>query len=42
MTPEKRFWGPTGVVIDSAGRLLVTDSCRHRLQVYERVAYDDV
>jgi DNA-binding beta-propeller fold protein YncE len=41
LAPEKHFWGPTGVVIDSAGHLLVTDSCRHRVQVYDRVQYDD-
>jgi DNA-binding beta-propeller fold protein YncE len=40
--PEKRFWGPTGVVIDKQGRLLVVDSCRHRLQIYERVEYEDI
>jgi DNA-binding beta-propeller fold protein YncE len=42
MTPEKRFWGPTGVTIDTAGHVLIVDSCRHRVQVYERVEYDDV
>jgi DNA-binding beta-propeller fold protein YncE len=42
LTPEKRFWGPTGVVIDRLGHLLVVDSCRHRLQVYDRIQYDDV
>ena len=42
MTPEKRFWGPTCVVTDPAGRLLVVDSCRHRLQVYDRVPYEEV
>jgi DNA-binding beta-propeller fold protein YncE len=42
MTPEKRFWGPTGVVIDKAGHLLVVDSCRHRVQIYDLVKYDDV
>jgi DNA-binding beta-propeller fold protein YncE len=42
MTPEKRFWGPTGVVIDAAGHVMVVESCRHRVQVYDRVAYDDV
>jgi DNA-binding beta-propeller fold protein YncE len=42
LAPEKLFWGPTGVVIDSQGHLLVVDSCRHRLQVYDRVEYDDV
>jgi DNA-binding beta-propeller fold protein YncE len=34
MTPEKRFHGPTAVEIDSQGRVIVVDSCRHRLQVY--------
>ena len=42
MSVEKRFWGPTGVVVDQAGHLIVVDSCRHRLQIYDRVAYDDV
>ena len=41
MTPEKRFWGPTGVAVDSVGRLVVTESCRHRVQVYDRVPYED-
>ena len=35
-TPEKRFWGPTAVEIDAEGRVVVVDSCRHRLQVYTR------
>src|SRR5207245_2814294 len=26
LSPEKQFWGPTGVVIDAAGHLLVVDS----------------
>lgn len=42
LAPEKRFWGPTGVDIDTKGRLLVVDNCRHRIQVYDRVEYDDV
>ena len=42
MTPEKRFWGPTGVVIDNAGHVMIVDSCRHRVQVYDRVEYEDV
>jgi DNA-binding beta-propeller fold protein YncE len=42
MTPEKRFWGPTGVVIDKAGHVMIVESCRHRVQVYDRVEYDDV
>jgi DNA-binding beta-propeller fold protein YncE len=39
---EKKFWGPTGVTLDTAGHLLVVESCRHRIQVYDRVTYDDV
>ena len=42
MSPEKHFWGPTGVVCDKAGHVLVVDSCRHRIQIYDRVQYDDV
>jgi hypothetical protein len=30
------------VVIDNAGHVMIVDSCRHRVQVYERVAYEDV
>jgi len=37
MTPEKRLSGPTAVEIDDQGRVIVVDSCRHRLQVYNRV-----
>ncbi len=33
---EKLFWAPTSVVLDPEGRLYVTESNRHRLQVYER------
>lgn len=36
-TPEKRFWGPTAVEVDEQGRVLVVDSCRHRVQIYQRV-----
>src|ERR1051326_1390440 len=39
LTPEKSFWGPTCVVVDSQGHLLV-ESCRHRVQIYDRVAYE--
>lgn len=35
---EKRFWGPTAVKIDRQGRVFVVDSCRHRIQVYQRDA----
>ena len=34
---EKRFWGPTGIKIDIDGRLYVVESCRHRIQVYQKV-----
>ena len=34
---EKFFWGPTSVKLDGAGRLYVTESNRHRVQIYERV-----
>ena len=31
---EKFFWGPTSVKLDKSGRLYVTESNRHRIQVY--------
>ena len=34
---EKLFWGPTSVQVDDRGRIFVTDSCRHRVQVYQKV-----
>ena len=34
---EKYFWAPVSVRLDDAGRLYVTESNRHRIQVYERV-----
>lgn len=36
-TAEKRLFGPTAVEVDERGRVIIVDSCRHRLQVYERV-----
>jgi DNA-binding beta-propeller fold protein YncE len=33
---EKLFWGPVSVMLDSEGRLFVTETNRHRLQVYQR------
>ena len=36
MTPEKRFHGPRAVKFDDQNRVIVVDSCRHRLQVYTR------
>jgi DNA-binding beta-propeller fold protein YncE len=35
-TPEKRLFGPTAVEVDEQGRVIIVDSCRHRLQIYER------
>ena len=33
---EKLFWGPISVKVDDLGRLYVVDSCRHRIQVYQK------
>ena len=33
---EPYFWGPASVTLDVEGRLYVTESARHRVQVYER------
>ena len=33
---EKYFWAPTSVKLDGQGRLYVTESNRHRLQIYQR------
>ena len=33
---EKYFWGPASVIFDAEGRLYVTETNRHRLQVYRR------
>ena len=33
---EKRFWGPTGIKLDDKGRLYVVESCRHRMQIYQK------
>lgn len=33
---EKFFWGPVSVKLDSEGRLYVTESNRHRVQIYNR------
>ena len=34
---EAFFWGPTAIQIDAHGRILVVDSCRHRVQVYRKI-----
>ena len=33
---EKYFWAPVSVKLDGAGRLYVTESNRHRIQIYAR------
>ena len=33
---EKLFWGPASVIFDAEERLIVTETNRHRLQVYQR------
>ena len=33
---EKLFWGPTSVIIDGEGRILVVDSGRYRVQIYRK------
>jgi DNA-binding transcriptional regulator/RsmH inhibitor MraZ len=33
---EKYFWGPASARVDSQGRVYVTETCRHRVQVYRR------
>ena len=38
LTPEKRLHGPTAVEFDNEGRVIIVDSCRHRLQIYEHAS----
>ena len=33
---EKYFWGPASVTLDTQGRVYVTDTNRHRVQVYQQ------
>ena len=33
---EKLFWGPVAVKVDAQNRLYVVESCRHRIQIYEK------
>jgi DNA-binding beta-propeller fold protein YncE len=35
---EKLLWGPTAVKLDAHGRIYIVDSCRHRLQIYRKLA----
>lgn len=36
LTPEKRFKGPIAIEFDNEGHVIIVDSCRHRLQIYEK------
>ena len=38
-TPDLRFWGPKAVAIDDEGRIMIIDSNRNRLQVYQKDNY---
>jgi hypothetical protein len=33
---EKLLWGPVSLILDSDERLFITETNRHRIQVYER------
>ena len=33
---EKYFWAPTSIKLDAEGRMYVTESNRHRIQIYQR------
>ncbi|MCH8103187.1 MAG: NHL repeat-containing protein [Chloroflexi bacterium] len=33
---EKRFWRPSAIETNSDGLVLIADSCRHRIQIYQR------
>ena len=35
---EKLFWSPVSVKLDDEGRLYVTESNRHRIQIYQRAS----
>ena len=39
LSVEKNFWGPNAVVIDKQGRIIIIDSNRQRLQVYQKYDY---
>ena len=39
LSQEKKFWGPRALAIDEDGRIIIIDSNRTRLQVYQRYNY---
>ena len=39
LAPERRFWRPKAVKIDDQGRIIILDSNRNRMQVYQKEDY---
>ncbi len=39
LSDEKKFWGVRAVAIDDEGRIIILDSNRQRLQIYQRCDY---
>ena len=39
LEPDRRFWAPIAVAIDDEGRVIIVDSFRGRLQVYQKENY---
>ena len=35
-TPEKVLWAPVAVKVDEQGRVLIADTTRHRIQIYQK------
>ena len=38
LEPERRFFQPTGIEVDSQDRIIIADCGRHRLQIYRKEA----
>ena len=38
LTPEQRFFMPTGIVVDPQDRIIISDTGSHRLQIYQKVS----
>lgn len=36
LEPERRFWRPNAVKVDSQDRIFVVDTSRHRMQIYQK------
>ena len=36
MEPERRLWRPNSVQVDPEDRIIITDTSRHRLQIYQK------